>query len=183
MEVGTTPTRTWKRYQIEQTYLTGDFASATSGQIIQVVDSAGPDDTMVRILLDIMCTVSIDDTSGGGPDKGWWTGVHPMVAVGRGEIGEPALAMSTFVDERVTGTDMLYLTEVGTLLPPQTEHYGYYRLLKTLDSHGMRKPENPGTPPFGLVTVKIAQQTLALDDSFIWRVLWYGYIRVLWETP
>jgi len=177
-------TRTWTRIFMEQTYLTGSEALAQNPQIAGLLYSENLGDTLVRSIVDAQCSVTINSTAGGGPAYNWPAQIHPMICVGRDETpGERVMDLSTFVDHRVVGTELLVPGQPFPSIPTGSDDTVTFHLTRPLDSKGMRKALHPDVQPALNVTIQAYPTATVLTDAFTWEVNWWIWARALWETP
>lgn len=148
--------------------------------------STSPDNTatVVRCLLDIECKMIFNDESVNPPIQGWWNYMYPAVAIGRDiSGGYNPLNIGAGQDSRIIGTAGLSLATVVQTNGLPYQHTASFRLLQTLDTHGMRR----ALPGPGLNLINLTVQIFPLADVFStsleWTVVWFGYLRVLWDIP
>lgn len=177
------PTRGWTRGSGFNFYDQTDVAGLVNASTLFVTFANTDQDTLLRIRANVSFSVLHDESVGGGPSNGWWANVYPIVCVGRGEVGESAMQAWTYPDERITGIATLELCDVTTVSNAPTLRQATYKLQADIDTHGMRKPENPGTVPAGMLSVQAYPLTSVFNAAFLYEAIWWGTMSTLWETP
>ncbi len=176
-------TRGWTRGADFQIYDQTNIAGLTSASTGMVTFANTDQDTLLRARCSASFTVVFDETVGGGPSNGWWADIHPFVCVGRGEVGEPAMQAWTNPDPRITGIARLDLCDVTTVQPVPLLRAATYKMQQEIDTHGMRKPENPGTLPIGMVSIQAYPIGGVFAPTFLFEAKWMLHLSTLWETP